>query len=144
MTYPPPADDPYRAADPYALPAAPPPAAPVSWGPSSAVQPYSGVPGGYGYGPPVSDKSKVVAGLLQMLPGFLLGLGGIGRLYAGHTTLGILQLGATLVGWASFWCGIFLILPLFIYAAVWLWFVIDGIILMAGNPVDGQGRPLRS
>src|SRR5690349_3494210 len=105
MTHPP--SDPYHAGDPYALPAA----APASWG-GSAVQPYSAVPGGYGHGPAMSDKSKVVAGLLQMLPGFLLGLGGIGRLYAGHTTLGILQLGATLVGWASFWCGIFLIVPL--------------------------------
>lgn len=93
---------------------------------------------------PMSDKSKVVAGLLQILPGFILGLGGIGRLYAGHTMLGILQLGATLFGWISFWCGFLLAFPFLFFGAVWLWFVIDGIILLAGRPVDGQGRLLHS
>ncbi|MBV1852071.1 hypothetical protein KUA19_18205 [Catellatospora sp. NEAU-YM18] len=96
----------------------------------------------------MSDKSKVVAGLLQLLPGFFMGLGGIGRLYAGHTTVGILQICATVVGWISFWCGFFLnifvlFIPFLIYGAIWLWFVVDGVVLLAGNPVDGQGRPLR-
>jgi hypothetical protein len=26
---------------------------------------------------------------------------------------------------------------------LWVWFVVDGIIMLAGRPVDGQGRPLR-
>jgi TM2 domain-containing membrane protein YozV len=95
-------------------------------------------------GQPFSDKSKIVAGLLQLLPGFLFALGGIGRLYAGNVALGVVQLVATVVGWVSFWCGFALILPFFVYFAAWLWFVIDGIVLMAGQPVDGQGRPLRS
>ena len=30
-----------------------------------------------------------------------------------------------------------------IYGAIWLWFVIDGIVMLAGRPVDGQGLPLR-
>ncbi|MEV4411363.1 hypothetical protein [Catellatospora sp. NPDC049609] len=94
-------------------------------------------------GAPLSDKSKLVAGLLQLLPGFLLGLGGIGRLYAGHTALGVVQLAATVVGWACFWCGFLLFFPFLIYGAVWMWFVIDGIVLMAGRPVDAQGRLLR-
>jgi TM2 domain-containing membrane protein YozV len=91
-----------------------------------------------------SDKSKIVAGLLQIIPGFLMGLGGIGRLYAGHTMLGIVQLAATVLGWISFWCGFALVLPFFVFAAMWIWFVIDGVILLAGRPVDGQGRLLRS
>jgi hypothetical protein len=90
-----------------------------------------------------SDKSRIAAGLLQLLPGFAFGLGGIGRLYAGNTTLGVVQLVATLVGWVSFWCGFVLILPFFIYAGIWLWFVIDGIMILAGRPVDAFGRPLR-
>lgn len=95
-------------------------------------------------GAPLSDKSKVAAGLLQLLPGFILGLGGIGRLYAGHTTLGAIQLAATVVGWIAFWCGFLLIFPFFFYFCTWLWFVIDGIVLLAGRSADGQGRLLRS
>jgi hypothetical protein len=109
--------------------------------------PYT--PPGYGYGvdpvtgQPYSDKSKMIAGLLQLLPGVLLGLGGIGRFYAGNVGLGVAQIIATVVGWISFWCGFVLILPLFIFAGVWLWFVVDGIVLLAGQPRDGQGRLLR-
>src|SRR5688572_11237389 len=68
--------DPYGAQAPYGV-------APYS------AQPYSGqpylTPAGW---QPASDKSKVVAGLLQLLPGFLFTLGGIGRLYAGQNALG--------------------------------------------------------
>jgi TM2 domain-containing membrane protein YozV len=118
----------------------PPPAAPTS---------------GYGFtvpvGPapapivvqPVSDKSRTVAGLLQLVPGFLLGLNGLGRLYAGQVTLGVVQLVATGIGWISFWCGFLLLFPFAVFFAVWLWAVIDGIVLLAGRPVDGQGRLLR-
>jgi hypothetical protein len=101
-------------------------------------------------GAPLSDKSKITAGLLQLLLGFVFALGGVGRLYAGHTTLGVIQLLASVVGWVMFWCGFLTvvlvvgIVPFMIYGAIWLWFVIDGIVLMAGRPVDGQGRLLRS
>jgi TM2 domain-containing membrane protein YozV len=94
-------------------------------------------------GPPSSDKSKITAGLLQLIPGLVMGLGGIGRLYAGQIGLGVFQLIATAFGWVSFWCGFFLVLPFFVFVGCWLWFVIDGIVLLAGRPVDGQGRPLR-
>jgi len=53
------------------------------------------------------------------------------------------QLVATVVGWISFWCGFFLVIPFLIYGAIWLWFVIDGIVMLAGRPVDGQRLPLR-
>lgn len=73
-------------------------------------------------GKPYSDKSKLAAGLLQIL----LPLG-IGRLYLGHTGMGVAQLVVTLVT-----CGVGGIWPL-----------IDGIVLLATNPEDAQGRPLR-
>jgi hypothetical protein len=121
-------------------------------------QPYSGQPlsgpPSMGYGPmnpayamggqQMSDKSKITAGLLQLLLGLFFTLGGVGRLYAGNTTLGMVQIGATVVAWVSFWCGFLLVLPFVITAGIWIWFVVDGIIMLAGRPVDGQGRLLRS
>lgn len=95
-------------------------------------------------GQPFSDKSKITAGLLQLLPAILFGLGGIGRLYAGNIALGVVQLVVTVLGWICFWCGFVLIVPLFGYAAAWVWFVVDGIVMLAGRPLDGQGRPLRA
>ena len=114
---------------------------PVGYGPAADGQvgydPYTGQP--------LSEKSKIVAGLLQLLPGFMFGLGGIGRIYAGQTALGVTQLVlSVLLGWTSFWCGFILFCPFFIYFGLWLWFVIDGIMLMAGRPVDGQGRLLKT
>ena len=69
-----------------------------------------------------SDKSKLAAGLLQIL----LPLG-IGRMYMGHTGLGVAQLLVTL-----FTCGI---------GSVWPF--IDGIVILAGSPRDGHGRPMK-
>ena len=55
-----------------------------------AGYPYAGAP--YGVHPitgePYSDKSKVTAGLLQLLLPFI-GICGVGRLYAGHAVIGI-------------------------------------------------------
>jgi TM2 domain-containing membrane protein YozV len=94
--------------------------------------------------PGVSDKSKAVAGVLQLLPGMIFCVGGIGRLYAGNTTLGVLQLVATFVGWTAFWCGLTLfLLPWVLFLACWTWFVIDGIVMLTGDTRDGYGRPLR-
>ncbi len=96
-------------------------------------------------GQPYSDKSKLAAGLLQLLPSLFFGLGGIGRLYAGNIALGVTQLVlAIVVAWPSLICGWALFfLPYLLAFGLWLWFVVDGIILLAGRPVDGQGRPLR-
>ncbi|NJP99050.1 TM2 domain-containing protein [Streptomyces zingiberis] len=84
---------------------------------------YTGDPNApYGYDPygrPYSDKSKIVAGVLQLFIGTL----GIGRFYTGHTGMALGQL-FTLGG-----CGI--------------WSLIDGIMLLTGQPTDAQGRPLR-
>ena len=71
----------------------------------------------------VSDKSKVVAGVLQIL----LGGFGIGRFYMGDTKTGVIQLIVTLVT-----CG---------FGAIWG--LVDGILILVNGGVDGQGRPLR-
>ena len=77
-------------------------------------------------GEPFSDKSKVVAGLLQLLG--LFGLVGIGRIYLGYTGLGVAQL---IVGLVT--CGIGAI----------VWGIIDAILLLTDKVRDPQGRPLR-
>jgi hypothetical protein len=139
--------DPYRAVDPYQA-ASP----PVSGTPATAPlpTPYPPPPASYppyAYDPagqPLSEKNKMVAGLLQIVPGFLFTLGGIGRLYTGHTSLGVAQIAASVVAWASFWCGFVLGFPFALWFGIWVWFIIDGILLMAGRSVDGQGRLLRT
>jgi TM2 domain-containing membrane protein YozV len=77
-------------------------------------------------GQPLSDKSKTVAGLLQLLG--LIGIVGIGRIYLGNTGLGVAQL---LVGLAT--CGL---------GAV-IWGIVDAVLILTDNVPDPQGRPLR-
>jgi TM2 domain-containing membrane protein YozV len=77
-------------------------------------------------GEPLSDKSKVVAGLLQLLG--LVGIVGIGRIYLGYTGLGVAQL---IVGLVT--CGI---------GAV-VWGIIDAVLILTDKVRDPQGRPLR-
>ena len=89
--------------------------------------PQHGAP--YGVDPrtgrPYSDKQKMVVGVLQLLP-IVIGFGGIGRLYAGHTGTGIAQLLLSCVAIGS------------------IWSIIDGILIMVSDDgVDGNGLPLR-
>lgn len=77
-------------------------------------------------GEPYSDKSKVVAALLQLLG--LVGLVGIGRIYLGNTGLGVAQL---LVGLVT--CGI---------GAV-IWGIVDAVLILTDRVRDPHGRPLR-
>ncbi|MFJ5926285.1 TM2 domain-containing protein [Kitasatospora sp. NPDC092948] len=68
----------------------------------------------------MSDKSKIVAGVLQILLGYL----GIGRFYTGHVGIGIAQL---------LTCGGF-----------GVWSLIDGILFLVSNDrTDAQGRLLQ-
>jgi TM2 domain-containing membrane protein YozV len=76
-------------------------------------------------GQPLSDKSKTIAGLLQLLS--LVGIGGIGRFYIGDIGMGVAQL---LVGWLT--CGIGLI-----------WSIVDAVLILTDKVPDPQGRPLR-
>jgi TM2 domain-containing membrane protein YozV len=77
-------------------------------------------------GEPLSDKSKVVAGLLQLLG--LFGIVGIGRIYLGQTGLGVAQL---IVG----------IVTCFIGAVIWG--IVDAVLILTDKVRDPQGRPLR-
>lgn len=74
-------------------------------------------------GLPYSHRSKVVAGVLQLL----LGGFGAGRFYTGHTGLAIAQIAVT---WLT--CGM---------GAMWPF--IDGIMMLTGSVKDVDGRPLR-
>jgi hypothetical protein len=94
---------------PYGSPGAPP------------GDPYGG--GVDAYGRPLSDKSKLTAGLLQIF----LGAFGVGRFYLGYTGIGIAQIAVT---WLT--CGIGGIWPL-----------IDGIMMITGKVPDAEGRTLR-
>jgi TM2 domain-containing membrane protein YozV len=100
---------PYQPAGGYAPYAGANPAAPYG------VHPVTGIP--------YSDKTKLVAGLLQILIPL-----GIGRFYIGDTKTGVWQLVVTILT-----CGIGA-----------LWPFIDGIVILATDSTDGQGRPLRT
>jgi len=77
-------------------------------------------------GEPLSDKSKVVAGLLQLLG--IVGIVGIGRIYLGQIGLGVAQL---IVGIVT--CGIGAI----------VWGIVDAVLILTDKVRDPQGRPLR-
>jgi TM2 domain-containing membrane protein YozV len=70
-------------------------------------------------GEPYSDKSKLVAGLLEL---FLGGVGA-GRWYLGNTGIALGQL---------FTCG-----------GLGIWALIDAVMMLTGNVRDKDGRPLR-
>ncbi len=74
-------------------------------------------------GRPLSDKTKLAAGLL----GIFLGGFGVGRFYTGHTGLGVAQLLVSV-----FTCGLGS-----------LWGLIDGIMILVNGGTDAQGRVLR-
>jgi hypothetical protein len=75
------------------------------------VDPYSGMP--------YSDRSRVAAGVLQIVLPF-----GIGRFYTGHYGIAVAQV----------------LLSFVLIGAIWS--VIDGIVLLVGRPTDPYGRPL--
>ena len=77
-------------------------------------------------GQPLSDKSKTVAGLLQLLG--LFGIAGTGRIYLGHTGLGVAQL---LVRFVT--CGLGAVIR----------GVVDAPLILTDKVSDPLGRPLR-
>lgn len=88
-------------------------------------------------GEPLSDKSKLVAGLLQLIG--LFGILGIGRLYLGYTGLGIAQLvigifGGLIIGLLT--CGVGFLIPV-------VWAIVDAVLILSDKVRDPQGRPLR-
>ena len=126
--FPPPYPPPYQAyPPPYQQ--YPPPYPPPGFYPDPAA-PYGRHPG---TGEPLSDKSKVVAGLLQLQG--LVGVLGIGRIYLGYTTLGIIQLVGGLV-FGLITCGIGFIVPV-------IWGIVDAVLILTDKGRDAAGRPLR-
>ncbi|WP_228461296.1 TM2 domain-containing protein [Gordonia spumicola] len=113
--------------------------------PYAAPMPYSpygqaAVPGAlYGVDPltgiPLSDKSKSTAGLLQLFFGGF----GVGRLYLGHTGIGVAQLMLTLFGLIT----TLFIVGGFILFGVGVWILIDAIMIFTGSVRDSNGRVLR-
>lgn len=87
-------------------------------------------------GQPLSDRSKVAAGLLQIF----LGSFGVGRFYTGHTGMAVAQLLLTVLGWltAVFVVGVFILI------GVQIWVIVDGIMLLTGRQTDARGLLLRS
>ena len=154
----PPTAMPPSAPEPPAAPSAPPPptgGSPYQPPPAQGYQPYGApppVPVGYGLpgakipgqidpetGLPYSDKERLTAGLLQLLP-LMLGVAGIGRLYTGHTAIGVVMLVGTISGWVltCVLIGLLWAIPL------WIWGLIDGILMLTNRQfTDAQGRVLR-
>lgn len=114
-----------------------------------AGYPAPGFPGGYGVDPatglPLSDKSKIAAGLLQLF----LGGFGVGRFYLGYGTIGGVQLGIHILGWFLFFLGfltfgIGMLVAMVLWMGGGIWALIDAIMMFTGGVRDAQGRPLRS
>jgi TM2 domain-containing membrane protein YozV len=87
-------------------------------------------------GVPLSDKSAVTAGLLQLF----FGVFGIGRFYIGTTQIAVLQLCLGLVG---IFFGLFCLVGLPVLLGVAVWAVIDAILMFTGSVKDNFGRKLR-
>lgn len=138
----------------------PPPPAPYQQPPvpGQAYQPYGApppVPTGFGIGLapgakvpgqidpetglPYSDKERLTAGLLQLIPS-MMGIPGIGRLYTGHMAIGLIQLIGTISGWV-FTC---ILVGLLWGIPLWIWGVIDGVLMLTNKRfTDSDGRVLR-
>ncbi len=79
----------------------------------------------------LSDKSRLAAGLLQILLPF-----GIGRFYTGHTGIAVAQLLLCTFG-GLITCGLGTVAAL-------IWCVIDGIVILSTESTDAHGRVLQS
>jgi TM2 domain-containing membrane protein YozV len=89
-------------------------------------------------GQPYSDKSRTMVGLLQLLLPFV-GVCGVGRLAAGYTTIGIIQLVGFLISLPLICFGI----GIFGALGIGIWSFVEGILFLTGNLPDPAGRPLR-
>jgi len=119
-----------------AVPAPPP--EPADRRPSAAAPPR----------PPRSHLSGTTAGLLQLFPAVIL-IGGVGRLYTGHTSLGVAQLvTGVVIGWGTIAAWLTTGYPggfptAVIALTVWVWYLVDALALIFGRPEDRDGRRLR-
>lgn len=87
------------------------------YGSTYAINPYAHA----GLAQIKSDKSRVLAGILNII------IPGVGRMYLGFSATGVVQL----------------ILSICTGGVLWLWPLIDGILMLTGNlKMDGYGRVL--
>jgi len=114
----------FALAEPFTAPPPPPmvPKAPLAVPPRmQAADSYPATTWGYqpAFGTVRSDRSRALAGILQLL------LPGVGRIYLGYASYGVLQLVFAL-------CGV-----------GFIWSFIDGIVILSGGvKLDGYGRQL--
>jgi TM2 domain-containing membrane protein YozV len=152
--YPPPRYAPSGPAGTAAIPVSAPRTRPVSGTRPVSPIPYPGLPASAPPGPamahaaasvhpltgePLSDRSSVVAGVLQLLLGWV----GAGRLYTGHVAMALAQLGVVWVVAMLTVCGAS---SPELWALGWLgltWPTVDGIIMLCGGQRDSEGRRLR-
>lgn len=93
-----------------------------------------------------SGKSRLVAALLCALPAYFAAIGGIHRLYLGKIGTGMAMLGLSIIGWLSVLTSFALLSPPLIllgfafFAAMWIWSLIDFVILLTGNMRDSNGN----
>jgi len=115
------------------LPLSAPPMGPGPVPEGAETHPYTGEP--------LSDRSSLTAGLLQLF----LGAFGAGRLYTGHVAIALLQMSTTWFLFAFTLCaGLGLESP--ILSLFWVglaWPVIDGIVFLGYGGKDSKGRRLR-
>jgi len=116
----------FKLVDPIVMPPPPPASRPVAAPPAAPRSGNTGLlylPAGadlapIAYGVVRSDRSRAIAGLLQIFPG-------VGRMYLGYWAHGVLQLVLTMCG----------------FGFIWSW--IDGLVILAGGvKLDGYGRRL--
>lgn len=116
------------------LPASAPPAGYTSAGVPGETHPVTGEP--------MSDRSSLTAGLLQIF----LGIFGAGRLYTGHVAIALLQLTSGWLLFAFTMCAGIGLESASVWALFWVglaWPVIDGIVMLGFGGKDSKGRRLR-
>ena len=86
-------------------------------------------------GMPLSDKSAIAAGLLQLF----LGGFGVGRFYIGSTSIGVAQLCLGLFGFFFSWA----LIGIPVLLGVGIWALVDAIMMFTGSVQDNYGRKLR-
>jgi TM2 domain-containing membrane protein YozV len=87
-------------------------------------------------GVPLSDKSRAMAGLLQLF----LGVFGIGRFYIDSTQIAIAQLCLGLFGFVF---SLFCLVGLPVLLGSIIWAIVDAIMMFTGSVKDNDGRKLR-
>ncbi|WP_231373821.1 TM2 domain-containing protein [Nocardia sp. 348MFTsu5.1] len=109
--------------------------------------PVYGVPG-FGFDPaapygrdpysgePLSDKSKISAGMLQLF----LGGFGAGRFYLGHNGIAIAQLITLILGWLL----AIIVIGYLVLLGLSIWVFIDAIMMFTGGVRDSRGFKLRN